>query len=258
MKKRIITLLTDFGLKDPYAGIMKGVIYSINPDACIIDLTHEITRHDIFEGAFSLLQASGYFPEGTIHVAVVDPGVGGHRKNLIIETPACKYVVPDNGIAALCAEKSTDNIKIYEIARPEYCLKNISSTFHGRDIFAPVAAYLSKGVKPEKIGNRINRYQALSLPETKRTGNLCIAEIIHVDRFGNLITNAGIDMVDIIDFIEIKGEKIKSINRSYEDSEDGLLAVKGSAGFLEISVRGQSAACKLNAGKGDLISIYLK
>lgn len=258
MKKRIITLLTDFGLKDPYAGIMKAVIYSINPDACIIDLTHEITPHDIFEGAFCLMQSSGYFPEGTIHVAVVDPGVGGLRKNLIIETGACMYVVPDNGIAALSAGNSADNIKIYEINNPKYLLKNISSTFHGRDIFAPAAAYLSKGVKPKKIGTRINKYQNISIPALKKSGNILSAEIIHIDRFGNLITNAGNEIADSIDCIEIKGERITSISNSYEDSASGLLAIIGSAGFLEISVRGQSAADIIDAKKGDIISIYLK
>lgn len=257
-KSGIITLLTDFGLKDSYAGIMKAVIYSINPHACIIDLTHEITPHDILEGAFSLLQASRFFPKGTIHIAVVDPGVGGRRKNLIIETGKYKYVVPDNGIAALAVENSTEGIKIYEINNDRYFLKNISNTFHGRDIFSPVGAYLSKGIKAKKIGTRIDRYQNLSIPEIKKSGKLLSGAIIHIDRFGNLVTNAGIAITDRIEYIEIKGEKITSISNSYEDSAGELLAIKGSAGFLEISINGRSAAEQLKAKKGDIVYLYLK
>ena len=253
IKNRIITLLTDFGLQDPFVGIMKGVILNIIPNAHIIDISHNIRSHNILEGAFVLFQSYSYFPKGTTHIAVVDPGVGSNRKKLIIKTSDYMFVVPDNGIASLITD--IKEAEIFEITNRWYFLNDVSDTFHGRDIFAPVGAYLAKGVKPEKISTRIKEIETLSLPNLEIKGNRGIGTVIYIDKFGNIITNIKKGCFNDIKSIDIKSKKITKVSKSYNSVEQGrILAIYGSSNLLEISMNKENAAEKMNIKIGDKIN----
>ncbi|HLG30718.1 MAG TPA: SAM-dependent chlorinase/fluorinase, partial [Candidatus Brocadiales bacterium] len=196
MKKRhVITLLTDFGTKDSYVGIMKGIISGINPDANIIDLCHEIGRQDIFEGAYVLYSSYKFFPAGTIHVAVVDPGVGTKRKIICAKIRDYLFLAPDNGILSLVLTDEKPRL-IIEVTNKKHFLPEISNTFHGRDIFAPVAAYLSRGINPLKLGKRLTKIKRIELPhpDASKQGVLK-GKVIYIDVFGNLITNIRRDVL---------------------------------------------------------------
>src|SRR3990172_9348844 len=185
----IITLLTDFGTADPFVASMKGVILSINPKATIVDITHEIPPHGIRQAAFVLKSAYRYFPKGTIHVVVVDPGVGGPRKPLLAVTPQAFFIAPDNGVLIYIYHHNPST-RVYELTAKRYRLKDYSSTFDGRDLFAPAAARLSKGITPAQMGLKIARYLKFPIPRPRRLGkNGLQGQVIHIDRFGNLITN---------------------------------------------------------------------
>lgn len=188
-RSRIITLLTDFGSQDAYAGIMKGVIAGINPRANIIDICHNIPPQDIFNGAYLLSTSYKYFPKGTVHVAVVDPGVGSQRDIVCVEIREHLFLVPDNGLLSFVVQEERPK-SIVRVTNDRYFLPSFSNTFHGRDVFAPVAAYLSLGIKPRQLGSKINQLKQLDIPrpEVKETGQL-EGQIIYIDRFGNLITN---------------------------------------------------------------------
>src|SRR4030043_1300706 len=197
MRTPIITLLTDFGLKDPYVASMKGVILSINPQCTLVDITHQVSPHDIREGAFILAQTYSTFPKGTIHLAVVDPGVGSARKPILIVTKNYFFVGPDNGLFAFAVKRETLK-QVVVLTNQKFFLSEISSTFHGRDIFAPVATYLSLGVKPESFGPSIKSWHEISFPDpAMKQGNL-IGEIVHIDTFGNLVCN--IDYKNLLKF----------------------------------------------------------
>ena len=185
----IITLLTDFGSQDAYAGIMKGVIAGINHRANIIDICHNIPPQDIFNGAYLLSTSYKYFPKGTIHVAVVDPGVGSQRDIVCVKIREHLFLVPDNGLLSFVVQEERPK-SIVRVTNDRYFLPSFSNTFHGRDVFAPVAAYLSLGIKPRQLGSKINQLKQLDIPrpEVKETGQL-EGQIIYIDRFGNLITN---------------------------------------------------------------------
>jgi S-adenosylmethionine hydrolase len=251
--KCIITLTTDFGLKDHYVGAMKGVILSINSDALVTDVTHEIPPHDVFNGAFTLRNFYRYFPEGTIHVVVIDPGVGGKRKPIAVKADKNIFVGPDNGVFTFIYSES-NSVKVFEISNPRYILANLSSTFHGRDIFAPAAAHLSLNVPIEDLGERVKKPVKLPIKEPEIRENEIIGEVIYVDRFGNLVTN-------IPDYLSKPGSKIyvgkniiKSISGSYSDVPKGeLLAVIGSSGFLEISVNQGRASDVIGVEKGTVV-----
>ncbi len=259
MKNRIITLLSDFGTRDPFVGVMKGVIHTINPRAIIVDLTHEISPQDIFEGAFSLYQSYGYFPDDTIHLAVVDPGVGGGRKAVIVRAGCHLFVAPDNGVASLAAQRESAAPEVFEITNPEYTLGRISSTFHGRDVFAPAAAYLSKGVLPGRMGARAEDFIKIKIPEVLIEGSIAAAAVIHTDRFGNLITNIDGSLRERIARIKVRNRVIEKISNSYEQGKQGeLLAIFGSTGFLEISINKESASEYTGLKKGDDIIVDLK
>ncbi len=188
-QSRIITLLTDFGNQDAYVGIMKGVITGINPAAHVIDLCHSIPPQDVFIGAYLLSTSYKYFPSGTIHVAVVDPGVGSKRDIVCVEIRNCLFLVPDNGILSFIVQEEKPK-RIVQVTNSKYFLPVLSHTFHGRDLFAPVAAHLSLGAKPLQLGNATGQLAQLDLPEPFHTkaGQLK-GQIIYIDRFGNLITN---------------------------------------------------------------------
>ncbi len=251
--KKIITLTTDFGLSDPYVGAMKGVLLSINPDVRIFDITHQVPPGNILAGGLALQDASKYFPKGSIHVCVVDPGVGGERKPVLIETNKHLFVGPDNGVLTLAPQKSEIK-KIIHLTEKRYFRKDISPVFHGRDIFCPVAAHLSLGVRPAEFGPELKSPTPLPVPCPVKKGATITAEVIHVDRFGNLITNVtGDDLPearrkDVT--IKIKGFLIKGIKASYCDAQRAApMALIGSAGRLEIAVNRASAAAFFNAGE---------
>ncbi len=254
----IISLLSDFGFKDPYVAEMKAVILSICRDALIIDISHEIEKFNVQMGAFILAQAAPYFPKGTIHVAVVDPGVGTERRPIIVETERNLYVGPDNGLLILAAQN--EGIKcIREITNPKYMLKKVSRTFHGRDIFSPAAAYLAKGAKPSEFGPVIEDpvKPSFSVPEIRK--ETIIGEVIHIDEFGNLITNISEENLKEFRISEGKNLHIQLGDRrlilklcsSYDEApRNAPLSIIGGTGFLEISVNRGNASKILDAKIG--------
>ena len=244
--KRIITLTTDFGLDDYYVGAMKGVILGINPDTQIIDITHSIPKYDVIKAAFTARNIYPYFPKGTIHVVVVDPGVGGKRKPIALHSEQGIFIGPDNGVFSLIYESSKE-VRIREIANVEYMLEEMSNTFHGRDIFAPVAAHISLGVDINELGEGIESPVLLDFPEPTITENEIIGEVIYTDSFGNLITNIKGDLIKGYSRIHIDEFIIDSVASSYQDADNAeLLAIIGSSGFLEISVNQGSASELIN------------
>ena len=248
----MISLLTDFGTADYFVGAVKGAILSVNPQAVIVDIIHEIAPQDIEAGAFTLLACYQTFPAGTIHVAVVDPGVGSTRRPIVVSAGEQFFVGPDNGIFSYIYDREASH-RTFHITAEKYFRPSPSSTFHGRDIFAPVAAALSKGVKPKKFGPKIEDEVRLpSLLEPTR--------IIHIDRFGNCITNITRDHLksEKDATLIINGKTISDFRNFYgEDSSTSPFAIWGSAGFLEISVNGGSAAKVLRAKRHDLVVLSL-
>jgi hypothetical protein len=258
---KLITLTTDFGIEDDYVGLMKGVIHSINPDVRVIDLTHYIPPQDVEWTAHMLFYSFGYFPEGTIHVVVVDPGVGSSRPIKLLRLAGHYFLAPDNGVMT----KLTDQYRpeeIRTITNQEYFLVDISNTFHGRDIFSPVAAHLSNGVSPKKLGEASREVKTLSLPKPQLKGSEISGNIIHIDRFGNLITNIEQQMVNQLSqsytqlSIHLSNSSLSGIKNSYAEAGEGnLLAIFGSKGLLEISVNKGSAAEVLKVKKGEQVQM---
>ena len=243
----VITLLTDFGTADYYVGAVKGAILSVNPHAIIADITHEIPPQDVAAGAFTLLAAYNTFPAGTIHVAVVDPGVGSTRRPIVVSANGQFFVGPDNGLFTYIYDREASH-RTFHVTADRYFRPQASSTFHGRDIFAPVAAALSNGVELEKFGAEINDEVRLPSLETP-------LRIIHIDRFGNCVTNITRALMPAEESIVVNGTTISEFRQFYgEQSGTGLFAIWGSAGFLEISVNGGSAAKILAARRGDEVS----
>ncbi|HUL22300.1 MAG TPA: SAM-dependent chlorinase/fluorinase [Thermodesulfobacteriota bacterium] len=263
MRNPVITLLTDFGTQDHYVASMKGVILKINPRCRLIDITHEVSPHDIREGAFILANAYSYFPKGTIHLAVVDPGVGGTRKPILLVTPSHCFVGPDNGLFTIVAQK--ERVKqIIALDEQRYHLSKVSATFHGRDVFAPVAAHLSLGVKPGALGHKIESLSGLKFEGPFIRGGKLLGEVLHIDTFGNLVSN--IDEERLFRFtrgrsfvIRTGGKTIPGLKRGYWEGKKGeLIALLGSGGFLEISVREGNAQRILKAKREDPIVISTK
>lgn len=249
----IITLTTDFGTSDGYAGAMKGVIFSINPHVTVVDISHHIEPQNIPHAAYVLDRSSRYFPQNTVHVAVVDPGVGTDRKAVILRTARAFYVAPDNGILSYLVGDSVESVAIENQA---YWLDRVSSTFHGRDVFAPVAAHLSLGVPLHEFGATLTSLVTLPLPhpETGADGAL-MGHIIHIDHFGNLITDVKRGQLPSSPLrIEVKGSLIEGLSSTYAD-RDGLVALIGSDDYLEIGLKDGNAATLLGARFGDRIEI---
>lgn len=254
----LITLLTDFGTADYFVGAMKGAILNVNEQARIFDITHEIPPHDIHAGAFTLLAAYKTFPAGTIHVAVVDPGVGSNRRALVASAGGQFFVGPDNGLFSYVFELEADP-RVIHLTRETYFRQPVSATFHGRDIFAPVAGALSNGVELAALGDEIKDYVRLesSVPILGTDGTLA-GSIIHIDRFGNCVTNFTREHVTEEAFergarLVIGSHEIKTFRRFYADEAEKsgeLFAIWGSAGFLELAACRASAAHRLSVERG--------
>jgi S-adenosylmethionine hydrolase len=258
--KNIIALLTDFGTADYFVGAMKGAILSINPNAKIVDITHEIPPQDVRSAAFTLRACYKDFPEKTIFVAVVDPGVGSTRKAILVESENYYFIAPDNGLLSFVIDDSAlanARASVIELTNKKYFAEKVSSTFHGRDIFAPVAAHLSNGVEPNEFGTRIEDFIRFETAAPRRISDEKIeAEIIHIDRFGNLITNLTPEDLPDKFSIEINGKTIDKLQNFYaQAAKDELFMIAGSAGFLEIAASQNSAAKILNIKAGQKIKI---
>jgi len=260
MNREVITLITDFGTRDGYTGIMKGVILKINPLVRLVDISHEVSPHDIFEAGFILKNSYRYFPEGSIHLVVVDPGVGSKRRAILVEAGDHFFIGPDNGVFTFIYESEKIK-KVVELTNKRYFLPHISNTFHGRDIFAPAAAYLSKGTPLEDLGTIFNDVVRFDIPKPETERGIIKGVVLHVDRFGNLISNipevlfrelVGKGIYEI----SIGGKVLGDIKGSYSEvKKEQTLALFGSSGYLEISVRGRDAQEKLKVNKGSEIKV---
>ena len=261
--RRVITLLTDFGGTDPFVGVMKGVILGINPSAAIVDLCHSIRAYDPAEAAFVLITACPYFPKGTIHVAVIDPGVGGPRRPILVSCDGHLFVGPDNGLLAPLAEKAGPS-SVRAITATRYFLQPVSATFHGRDIFAPVAGHLSLGAEPAEFGEPIDDYVHLTLSRPSRFGDSSIkGEILHVDRFGNLVTNVARADLELLTaespfmslLVQVAGRQIPVIAYYGQVTPGALGAVVGSTDHLEIFVNQGNASRLLGLDRGSEVVV---
>ena len=255
----LITLCTDFGTRDPYVGIMKGVMLAVDPSLRFVDLTHDVPPQDVTAGALALRSAVEHFPDGTVHLAVVDPGVGSARDPVAVVTERGTLVGPDNGLL----EPSASRLGLCEVRRLErrdLFRAEVSRTFHGRDVFAPIAARLAAGMDAAELGPRLERLTPLALPVPRRGDFVVRGEVIYVDRFGNLLTN--ISDTDLSTFhgrslsVTIRRVSIDALVDAYSAVRSGMpLAIVGSWGLLEIAVRDGNAAEKLDAARGTPVSV---
>lgn len=252
----LIALLTDFGTKDYFVGAMKGVILSINPSVKIVDLTHEIEPQNISAASFTLRACCRNFPRGTVFVAVVDPGVGSDRKAILVETGEYFFIAPDNGLLSFIFNEN-NRYTVYELTNGDFFAGKISATFHGRDVFAPAAAHLAKGVAPRLFGAETKSYIHLKELRPKRISAVKIeAEIIHADHFGNLITNLKSEDLPEKFTLEINGTIIgKRLNFFAEAVKSELFTIVGSANLLEIVAFQDSARRLLKAEVGCRITV---
>jgi S-adenosylmethionine hydrolase len=274
MTSPLVVFTTDFGLLDPYAGVIKGVALSINPDLRPIDLTHQISPQNVAQGSFLLGLNHRYFPENAIHVAVVDPGVGTDRRPVLLSTPWGRFVAPDNGLLSgvisgyLASEPEIagpvalpTGLTTVHLTNPDYWRHPVSHTFHGRDIFTPVAAHLSLGVAPEDFGEPIGSLFYLPMPKPTNNGGTITGQIIYKDTYGNLVTNIPADSLPPAESIEvqIKGRSIVGLSRTFNDdtytNDSGLIALTASHGYLEVALANGSAARLLSAGEGEVVQV---
>ena len=272
----IVTLTSDFGTRDGYAAAMKGVLLTISPESTVVDVSHDVPPQDIGHGAFVIGATWRYFPTEAVHVAVVDPGVGTDRRPLLLVTPAGRFVAPDNGLLSyVLIEQGArteahgedeflkpmeisvpDGCRAYVLDREEYWLTPISDTFHGRDVFAPVAAHLSRGVPPEELGTLTTTATCLHIPPPRLDGAVLRGRIINVDRYGNLASNIRPGRAAYENAgVEVSGRRIDGLSRHFAGG--GLVAVIGSHGYLEVALENGSAAEHLEAGVGSEISVSL-
>ena len=280
-----IILTTDFGLIDSYVGVMKGVILGINSRATIIDLTHQIQPQNILQASFTLATCYRFFPSESIHVVVVDPGVGTTRRTILLVTPHGRFLAPDNGVLSgvlgdyvkLATSKPgsipvPDKLTAFSLTNPDYWLEPVSQTFHGRDVFAPVAAHLSLGVSYTDLGESIGNIFWLPAPQPVREDNTISGEIIVVDHFGNLVSNIPASMLSDDKTsgktltVEIGGQQILGLSLTFHDAgqpegssgSNTLIALLGSNGYLEVAYPDGSAAALLDAGVGDPVRVVFE
>jgi hypothetical protein len=276
---RIVTLTTDFGIADGYVGVMKGVILPIAPDVRLVDLSHHISPQDVCQAAYLLYTVVPFFPPDTVHVVVVDPGVGTQRRAIALWTPLGTFVGPDNGLFTYLLTEVRE-WRAVELANPAYRLARVSNTFHGRDLFSPAAAHLAAGVPLEDLGPPVTDLVSLPLPRLEVGPDGVAGELLHADRFGNLITSIGRlrwdggdlvltpafrrDPTPPIRFsaaearVELAGRTVTGIHRTYGEARLGeLIALVGSEGFLEIAVRQGSAQEVLGVRRGEGVGVSL-
>lgn len=267
MNNPVVTLTTDFGYEDPFAGIMKGIILKINPQASIVDLTHGIKPHDIREAAFSIGMSYEFFPSSTVHIVVVDPGVGSSRRPIITVTEHHYFVGPDNGVFSQVYNMGHEMLQVIHVTSGHYFLSSESSTFHGRDIFAPIAAYLTRGIHVSKFGEPITDYHTIPLPSPSYmpNENRLQGEVILIDRFGNAITN--IKTSDVNKLLSAKpGSALKILlhgkevphKKFYSQVKDrGIYSLINSSGYLEVFTYRGNASSEHNISIGDIVEIKL-
>ena len=277
MNSPILVFTTGFGLADPYAGVMKGVALSINPDLRLIDLTHQIMPQSIAQGSFLLGINHRYFPKDAIHVAVVDPGVGTDRRPVLLSTPWGRFVAPDNGLLSGVIGGYLDSTPVVSgpvtlpaqltavhLTNSEYWRHPVSQTFHGRDVFTPVAAHLSLGVAPEELGQAIDSLFYLPMPQPVTKGGNIAGQVVYRDVYGNLVTNIPAETLPAAGVAEvrIKGRSITGLSQTFNDGahpgEEILIALPGSHGYLAIAVSNGSAAALLEAGEGEAVEVVIK
>jgi len=258
----LITLTTDFGLSDHFVGVMKGVIFSIAPAARVIDISHGVEPYNIAEGAFTIAQAYRYFPKKTIHVVVVDPGVGSTRRPLLAEAAGQYFIAPDNGVLSMLLGRE-QTARVRHITAEKYFLHPVSRTFHGRDVFSPVAAHLAAGIAPAKFGRRIEDYLRASFDQPAKTGpRAWTGSILKADHFGNLATNFHIDHFPAIRThaftIRVGARPIARLALTFSECPPGeLFAIVGSSGYVEIAVSEGSAARTLGCGPGAPVELTI-
>ena len=260
MARPVIALLTDFGLRDHYAGTMKGVALSICPDVMLVDITHEIAPHDVLGGALELVASYKYFPVGTIFLVVVDPGVGSSRRPIAGEAGGYRFVAPDNGVLSLVFKEAVPK-RVVELTERRYARPTLSRTFEGRDRFAPAAAWLAKGIDLVGLGRPLTSWQMLSMPEPSLSESRINGEVVRVDRFGNLVTNvdrrtferfAGAGRIEIV----AGTQAVDTLVATYAEAPAGAVcALFGSTDHLEIAVNGASAADRLALGRGAIVTV---
>ncbi|PYX34308.1 MAG: hypothetical protein DMG80_02750 [Acidobacteria bacterium] len=263
----IITLTTDFGLNDHFVGAMKGVILDLAPDAQIIDINHAVQPFDVLDGALSISQAYSYYPSGTVHMVIVDPGVGTARRPILVTGDRHQFVAPDNGVLSMIYDRE-ERISVRHITAEHYFLQPRSNTFHARDIFSPVAAYLAKGVESGRFGDEITDYVRFAAPRPKPVDERTLRGVVlKIDRFGNLITN--ITPEDLPALFEAqppafkitvgsKGQATRMCTNYAEGSPGEVFGILGSMGFLEIAANRGSAFQLLGAGKGSEVSVAME
>ncbi len=265
-RPHIVTLTTDFGLVDHFVGAMKGVLLQVFPEVRIVDITHAVQAFDVFDGALAIAESYSYFPAGTVHMVVVDPGVGSERRPILATVGEHYFVAPDNGVLSLVYERA-ESVLVREITSSHYFRQPMSSTFHGRDVFAPVAANLAKGVDTAKFGDEITDYVRFAAPKPKMLPDRSLRGIVlKIDRFGNLVTN-----IRASDAPQLFGEnappfritagkqEITEICTHYAEGAPGkVFGILGSMGYLEISSNRGTAAKLLGIGKGAEVAVWLE
>lgn len=256
MTAPIITLTTDYGINDHLVGTLKGVILKIQPEAQIVDVTHSVVSFDVLDGALAIAAAAPYFPPRTVHVVVVDPGVGTTRRPILVAADNQYFIAPDNGVLSLICEREP-NAVVRHITSDHYFLRPLSNTFHGRDIFAPVAAWLTKNWQPEAFGETVTEFTRFAFPKPKQADSGLRGVVLRVDNFGNLLTNfTPEDLPESastdgkVQFI-VGGKPVKQLVDTFARGPAGeAVALLGSSGFIEIAVNKGSAAKALGAGRG--------
>lgn len=263
MARPIITLTTDYGTSDNYAGVMKGVILNINPEVTVVDITHSVLAHDILDGALTIGQAHKYFPPRTIHLVVVDPGVGTARRPILVAGDQHYFVAPDNGVLSAVYDQN-ESIHAWHVTAEHYFLNPVSATFHGRDVFAPTAAWLSKTWQTGSFGEEIEDFVRFAIPRPKVNGNTVKSVVLRVDHFGNLITNLKPEEVpalfaaDVKFTIRVGNGIVQKLVPTFADGAAGeVVGMIGSTGYLEISINKGNASRTLAAARGSEVTIEI-
>ena len=253
----LITLTTDFGLQDHYVGTMKGVIFTRCPGATVVDICHDVPAFSVWSGAYTIDQAAAYFPRGTVHLVVIDPGVGTERKPILVQALGQTFVAPDNGVLSLIRLREAGEVVVREIANRELFLPRSSSTFHGRDVFAPVAAALATGtVSVDEVGPVLNKMEVLDGIEAVESGpEQWMGKVLSVDRFGNVITNFEASLANGGGFeIQTPKELVNTVRSTFGGAPEGVaFAYCGSSGYIEIGMNQRSAARRLQLTAGDAV-----